>query len=50
MEIGCTRASTGEQTLGLQLDALKTASRGTIYLEPASGANADRPVLDEVLT
>ena len=50
MDIGYARVSTGEQTLDLQLDALQKAGCGTVYRETASGAKADRPVLDEVLT
>src|ERR671916_72646 len=50
MEIGYARVSTGEQTLDLQLDALSTAGCGKVYTETASGAKADRPVLEEVLS
>src|SRR5829696_4607634 len=50
MDIGYARVSTGEQTIDLQLDALKAAGCGTVYQETASGAKADRPVLDEVLS
>jgi DNA invertase Pin-like site-specific DNA recombinase len=49
MDIGYARVSTGEQTLDLQLDALTKAGCGKVYRETASGAKADRPVLDEVL-
>ena len=49
MDIGYARVSTGEQTLDLQLDALKTAGCGKVYQETASGAKAERPVLEEVL-
>jgi DNA invertase Pin-like site-specific DNA recombinase len=50
MEIGYARVSTGEQTLDLQLDALSKAGCGKVSTETASGAKADRPVLDEVLS
>jgi len=50
MDIGYARVSTGEQTLDLQHDALTRAGCGKIYQETASGAKADRPVLDEVLS
>jgi DNA invertase Pin-like site-specific DNA recombinase len=49
MDIGYARVSTGEQTLDLQLDALTKAGCGKVYTETASGAKAERPVLEEVL-
>jgi DNA invertase Pin-like site-specific DNA recombinase len=49
MDIGYARVSTGEQTLDLQPDALTKAGCGKIYTETASGAKAERPVLDEGL-
>jgi DNA invertase Pin-like site-specific DNA recombinase len=50
MDIGYARVSTGEQTLDLQLDALTNAGCGKVYQETASGAKADRPVLEDVLS
>jgi DNA invertase Pin-like site-specific DNA recombinase len=50
MNIGYARVSNGEQTLDLQLDALTKSGCGKICQETASGAKADRPVLDEVLS
>ncbi len=49
MDIGYARVSTGEQTLDLQLDALRQAGCGKLFTETASGTKADRPVLAEVL-
>ena len=50
MLIGYARVSTGEQTLDLQLDALAKAGCQKTYTETASGAKAERPVLQEVLS
>ncbi len=50
MLIGYARVSTGEQTLDLQLDALAKAGCEKTYTETASGAKAERPVLQEVLS
>jgi DNA invertase Pin-like site-specific DNA recombinase len=49
MDIGYARVSTGEQTLDLQLDALTKAGCGKVYQETASGAKAERPVIEDVL-
>jgi DNA invertase Pin-like site-specific DNA recombinase len=47
MEIGYARVSTGEQTLNLQLDALRQAGCGRVFTETASGAKNDRLILKE---
>src|SRR5215211_6431994 len=49
MNIGYARVSTGEQILDLQLDALTKAACGKVFTETASGAKADRVVLQDVL-
>jgi DNA invertase Pin-like site-specific DNA recombinase len=49
MNIGYVRVSTGEQLLDLQLDALRKAECGKLFTETASGAKADRVVLQDVL-
>jgi DNA invertase Pin-like site-specific DNA recombinase len=50
MNIGYARISTGDQTLDLQLDALAKDGCDKVFTETASGAKADRPILDEAIT
>ena len=47
MDIGYLRVSTGEQTLGLQLDALAASGCGKVSTETAGGGKAERSVLEE---
>src|SRR5829696_5147979 len=49
MDIGYARVSTGEQTLDLQRDALAKAGCDKVFEETASGAKADRLLLNEAL-
>jgi DNA invertase Pin-like site-specific DNA recombinase len=49
MKIGYARVSTEDQTLDLQLDALKQAGCERIYEEHASGKNTDRVELTQCL-
>ncbi len=50
MKIGYARVSTKEQSLDLQVDALKKAGCDSVFREIASGARTARPVLDNVLS
>lgn len=49
MKVGYARVSTKDQTLDLQLDALKKAGCAKIYTETVSGAKAERPALTKLL-
>jgi DNA invertase Pin-like site-specific DNA recombinase len=49
MLIGYARVSTLEQNLDLQEDALKAAGCTKVYTDTTSGANADRPGLEQAL-
>lgn len=49
MNIGYARISTGDQTLDLQLDALAKDGCDKVFTETASGAKADRPILEEAM-
>ena len=49
MNIGYARVSTKEQSLDLQIDALRLAGCQKVYEEVASGARTARPELDRLL-
>jgi DNA invertase Pin-like site-specific DNA recombinase len=50
MRVGYARVSTKEQSLDLQVDALKQAQCEAVFVEIASGAKTARPVLDDLLS
>ena len=47
--LGYARVSTTDQQPKLQVDALQRAGRYRVFVETASGARADRPVLKQLL-
>ena len=49
MKAGYARVSTKDQTVDLQVDALKKAGCTKVYTEVMSGAHAERPVLSNLL-
>jgi DNA invertase Pin-like site-specific DNA recombinase len=49
MKIGYARISTKDQSLSLQVDALKKAGCNEIYEKVASGVKTARPILDEIV-
>ena len=49
MKIGYARVSTRDQSMSMQVEALKEAGCDKIYEEIASGAKTVRPVLDEII-
>jgi DNA invertase Pin-like site-specific DNA recombinase len=49
MKAGYARVSTKEQTVDLQVDALKKAGCTKVYTEIMSGTRAERPILGNLL-
>lgn len=50
MQIGYARVSTKEQSIDLQVDALRRAGCAKVFQEVVSGAKAERPVLEALLS
>ena len=50
MRIGYARVSTKDQSLDLQVDALREVGCEEVFTEVASGAKTARPVLDDLLS
>lgn len=50
MRVGYARVSTKDQSLDLQIDALKKAKCEEIFTEVASGSKTARPALDDLLS
>jgi DNA invertase Pin-like site-specific DNA recombinase len=50
MEVGYARVSTEEQSLALQLDALKKAGCEQVFTDKISGTRVERPGLNQALT
>jgi DNA invertase Pin-like site-specific DNA recombinase len=49
MKAGYARVSTKDQTVDLQVDALKKAGCTMVYTEIMSGSRAERPILSKLL-
>ena len=49
MKVGYARVSTQEQTLDLQVDALKQKGCENIYTDKVSGVKAIKPAFDKML-